>query len=563
MKKILLSIICLTSILMSGCKDLDLEPQDTITDAVFWKTADDFKKGANNLYNSLGGFPAYDPAGYWDVHTDIAYNSNNSISNGTYQTTETSWEWNDPYVYIRRCNNVMEKAEKSDIKDHVKRYTAEAKFFRAYNYWRLLRLFGGVPIITKVLDIDSPELYGERADKTAVVDFILKDLEEAAADLPLQSELSSEDIGRITKGAADALSARVALFEGTWNKYHNSGEYDKYLDIAIEASNKVITSTEYDLFKDKGGQSYRYAFIEEGDDSGETILDRRYQKDIQGQLFPALIQRIGYLPTKKLADLYLCNDGLPIDKSPKFQGYSSRISEFADRDPRMTMTMMIPGTNAPQTGYANGVDNWPFFPQRIPNTGYITYKFISENQYANSQGEQPNYSFDNHLIRYAEVLLIYAEAKFEKAGNISDADLGKSINLLRGRAGIPDLTNTFVTGNGLDMKTEIRRERTIELALENFRYDDLRRWKTAETELTQAILGVKIKGTDWADPIVIDGANKNVYASSDWQNRTDVNGFIIVEQASARKFDPKKHYWRPLPTKEILLNPKLKQNPNW
>lgn len=562
MKKIFLSLICLAS-LFSGCKDLDLEPQDTITDAVFWKTSDDFKKGANNLYNSLGGFPAYDPAGYWDVHTDIAYNSNNSISNGTYQTTETSWEWNDPYVYIRRCNNVMEKAEKSEIKDQVKRYTAEAKFFRAYNYWRLLRLFGGVPIVTKVLDIDSPELYGERADKTAVVDFILKDLEEAAADLPLQSELSSEDIGRITKGAADALRARVALFEGTWNKYHNTGEHEKYLDIAIEASNKVIASTEYGLFKDKGVQSYRYAFIEEGDDSGETILDRRYQKDIQGQLFPALIQRIGYLPTKKLADMYLCEDGLPINKSPKFQGYSSRVSEFVDRDPRMTMTMMIPGTNAPQTGYANGVENWPFFPQRIPNTGYITYKFISENHYANSQGENPNYSFDNHLIRYAEVLLIYAEAKFEKAGNISDADLSKSINLLRSRAGIPDLTNTFVTANGLDMKTEIRRERTIELALENFRYDDLRRWKTAETELPQAILGVKIKGTDWTAPVIIDGANKNVYASSDWQNRTDANGFIIVEQASARKFDPKKHYWRPLPTKEILLNPKLKQNPNW
>lgn len=562
MKKIIL-FISLVSLLGSGCKDLDLQPQDTITDAVFWKTPDDFKKGANNLYYSLVEFPSYDPSSYWDVQTDIAFNSNNSISNGTYQPGETSWEWSNPYVYIRRSNNVMEKAEQSGIQDQVKRFVAEARFFRAYNYWRLLRLYGGVPIITKVLDIDSPELYGERASKSEVVDFILKDLEDAAADLPLKSELSSEDVGRISKGTAQALHARVALFEGTWNKYHNTGESGKYLTIAIESAQNVISSNEYDLFKGKNEQSYRYMFIEEGDDSDETILDHRYQKDIYGQQFPPMIQRIGYLPTKKLADMYLCDDGLPIDKSPKFQGYSTRTNEFKNRDIRMTMTMMIPGQKAPVPSYPNGVENWPFFPQRIPNTGYITYKFMSENHYANSQGESPNFSFDNHLIRYAEILLIYAEALYEKNGNISDADLNKSINMLRARAGMPMLTNTFVQINGLEMQSEIRRERTIELALENFRYDDLRRWKTAETELPKPIMGIKIKGNDWTDPIYIDGVNKNIYASSDWQSRTDANGFIIVEPASARRFDPKKHYWRPIPTKEILLNPKLKQNPNW
>ncbi|MBP9017590.1 MAG: RagB/SusD family nutrient uptake outer membrane protein [Paludibacteraceae bacterium] len=556
MKKII-SIIFITAIIFSGCKELDLEPKDTITDAIFWKTPSDFKMGANMLYYSLDGF------WYPDTETDLAYNVNNDISNGMYQTSETSGDWSNPYYYIRKCNNIIIKSEASEIKNDVKRYAAEAKFFRAYNYWKLFRLYGGVPIVKIVPDFDSPELTAPRAPRSEVVDFILQDLLEAAADLPKKSDLSTQDVGRVTQGAAHALRARVALFEGTWCKYHATGDANKYLDIAIEASKNVISSAVYGLFTSKGSSSYRYLFIEEGDDVNETILDRRYQRNIEGHVYPALLQRIGYLPTKKLADMYLCKDGLPIEKSPLFKGYTSRVSEFQDRDPRMTMTMVIPGTVVKQPSYKNGVASWPFYPQRVPSTGYITFKYYSENDYANALGESPNFDFDNHLIRYAEVLLIYAEAKFERNGSISDDDLNKSINLIRTRAGMPALTNSFVNTNALDMKTEIRRERTIELALEGFRYDDVRRWKTAETEFPQAIRGIKIKGNDWTEPILVNGVDKNIYSSPDWQNKTDADGFIIVEPASGRRFDPAKHYLRPLPTKEILLNPNLVQNPNW
>jgi hypothetical protein len=128
---------------------------------------------------------------------------------------------------------------------------------------------------------------------------------------------------------------------------------------------------------------------------------------------------------------------------------------------------------------------------------------------------------------------------------------------------MPALTNSFVTANGLDMRQEIRRERTIELALEGFRYDDLRRWKTAEYELPKDVKGIKIVGTPWANPIVVEGQDRNPYTDASWQNRTDANGFIIVESASGRSFDPNKHYLMPLPTKEILINPALEQNPGW
>lgn len=554
MKKIISYIIILAAVL-SGCsKELDLNPQDTITDVAFWQTAEDFKLAANNLYPCLEGLDFY------ETESDIAYSVNNSISNGNYQTTETSGDWNNAYIYIRRSNNILEKADESAIQSEVAVYKGEALFFRAYNYWRLYRLFGGVPVITSVLDLDSPELYGTKASRSEVADLIISDLEMAAELLPLQSQLPSADIGRITRGTADALRARVALFEGTWQKYHGGNTAD-YFDQAIEASNEVVLSGEYSLYTGKEAQSYRYLFIEEGDDSKECILDRRYQKDIQGQVYPALIQRIGYLPTKKLADMYLCNDGLPVNKSPLFAGYDTRVSEYQNRDPRMSMTMVVPGEVTMQPSYADGVESWPFYPQRNANTGYMLYKFMSEDEFANSMGESPNFSFDNHIIRYAEVLLILAEAQYEKNGSISDGELEQTINILRSRAGMPSLTNDFAEDHQLDMKTEIRRERTIELAFENFRYDDLRRWKTAESEMPMDIKGIRIINSDWTDPIIINGSNRNPYNGASWI--TDAEGFIIAESASGRSFDPLKHYLRPIPTKEILLNPNLKQNPGW
>ena len=548
--------IAFAILLFTGCKKgLDLIPKDTISDETFWESASDFKLAANNLYLSLEGFNTA------DTETGMAFNVPNSISNGTYQATETSGDWSIPYIYIRRCNNIIEKASASPIALDVKQFVAEAKFFRAYNYWRLFRLYGGFPLITKVLDVSSKELFAPAATRKETADLIIKDLTESATDLPEQKTLSNGDIGRITRGAANSLKARVALFEGTWEKFRGDDNANAYLDIAIEASGVVMNSLEYSLFTNRGSQSYRYLFIDEGNGAAETILDHLYQKDVSGHNFSYLIGTGVLLPTKKLADMYLCSDGLPITKSPLFQGYNTTSSEFQARDPRMTMTILIPGTAISQSWYALPTASWPFYPQRNANTGYTTYKFLSED--ANANARAGNYSFDYHILRYAEVLLIYAEATFERNGVISDADLNKSVNIIRQRANIPALTNSFITSNGLDMRLEIRRERTIELALEGFRYDDLRRWKTAENELPQDIKGIKIVGTPWANPIIVEGANRNPYGGDSWQNKTDANGFIIAEGAAGRSFDPNKHYLRPIPTREILINPDLQQNSGW
>ncbi|MGE8293689.1 MAG: RagB/SusD family nutrient uptake outer membrane protein, partial [Sphingobacterium sp.] len=254
--------------------------------------------------------------------------------------------------------------------------------------------------------------------------------------------------------------------------------------------------------------------------------------------------------------MYLCKDGMPITKSGQFNGYQTVSSEFENRDPRMTMTLLIPGTAIIEVfNPIVPVVNWPNSPQRNANTGYITYKYLSENVYGNTNNGD-NFGYDCHIIRYAEVLLIYAEALYEKNGKLSDIELDKTVNLLRARAGMPALSNGFLTANGMDMRTELRRERNVEFALEGFRYDDIRRWKTAENEMIQDIKGIKIKGSAWQTIAPYNGAG--------FQARTDANGFLIVQPASARKFNPDKHYLRPLPTREVALyNGKLLQNPGW
>jgi hypothetical protein len=165
-------------------------------------------------------------------------------------------------------------------------------------------------------------------------------------------------------------------------------------------------------------------------------------------------------------------------------------------------------------------------------------------------------AYDFKEFRYGEVLLILAEALFERDGVISDADLTRTINLLRGRVGMPALNNAFVTSNGLDMLTEIRRERTVELAFEGFRREDLRRWKTADTEMPQALRGVKFVGTEYAT------RDTSVHAGRDVQ--VDPGGFIVAEPAAARHFLVPKHYLDPIPLQQVQLSHgTLTQNPGW
>lgn len=535
-------------LLVIGCKKaLDLTPEDQISDASFWKTPGHFQLAANDFYYDLKEVPQY-----IDNNSDIAFGFGaNPVSNGSYLPTANSPVWDNAYKHIRAINYLLQKASGSDLGSAIDRSVGEAYFFRAYNYWNLLESFGGVPLIDKVLNGDSPELYSPRSTQEQTVDFIIKDLDSALNKLPLQSQLSADEMGRATQGAVLALKARVALFQGTWEKYHGEGDGAKYINLAVDAADKIVNSNEYALYNDQGAESYKYLFIQKGDDSKEVILARRYYANRMVHNWTRELWFNAMVPTKNLADMYLATDGLPIQKSSLFQGYGTLTSEFQNRDPRMAMTFIVPGS----TIFFEGGLMQPTYPgfsgTNATHTGYMLRKFLDET----IEATQFQGAYDFKEFRYGEVLLILAEGLYEKNGMISDQDLDRTINLLRSRVNMPPLTNSFVTANGLNMLNEIRRERTVELAFEGFRRDDLRRWKTAESVLPNSLRGVKFVGTEYQQKY------PNLKIGTDIQ--VDDSGFIVADPASSRQFQPK-DYLDPIPLQQIQLSKgTLKQNPGW
>ncbi len=537
-----------------GCKGLDLGPKDQVSDASFWKTPDQFRLAANDFYWRLVG-----AQNYTELNSDIATGSGNSVmssvSDGSFLPQANDTVWDNSYAGIRATNYLLQKAQESGLGSQIDRWVGEALFFRAYNYWTLVKKYGGVPLITKVLDVTSPEVYATRSTQQQVIDFIIADLDNAIPKLLKRSQLSAAEMGRVTQGAALALKARAALYQGTWLKYHNEGSPTAMIADAITAAEQLIASTEYGLYTDHGtDSSYKFLFILQGDDSKEVILARRYYAGRATHNWTRELWFNYMIPTKKLADMYLCKDGLPITISPQFLGYDSlETTEFRNRDPRMAMTFVVPGSTVHQENGFNPVIPG-FSGTNATRTGYMLRKFLDETDEAAHFAGQ----YDFKEFRYGEVLLNLAEALFERDGAISDGDLNRTIGALRRRVGMPDssATNAFVNSNGLNMLTEIRRERTVELAFEGFRRDDLRRWKTAEIEMPQALRGVKFVGTEYRqrDPGLVIGTDIQV----------DAGGFVVSEPAASRQFVVPRHYLNPIPLQQIQLSKgTLTQNPGW
>ena len=539
MKKYIL--ICGLAAALFSCDDvLNKYPQTSISTNNFWKTEDDFKMAANALYNDL----ANNHGETVDLQGDDYYGrSVNEVSAGTLVASNTDDVWTKAYTNIRKANDIIENAEVSEVAASVKdRYVAEARFFRAYQYAELFKRFGNVPLILKTLDINSPELYEAAAPRADVVAQIIEDLEWAAGKLPKKQALTASDEGRITRGAALALLGRVALYEGTFNKYHSKGDSQQLLSKAQSAAKTVIEEGEFSLYPDFLGQ-----FKEENEGNEETILRTFYKETISSGSAPrtrGLIVDANMAPTQFLAHSFLCTDGLPIEYSPLYKGDDDITTEFENRDPRMAHTIW-----EPLTTFEN---NAPLVPQLTKaRTGYWPKKP------GDVTALEKTFCYTDYiLMRYAEVLLVYAEATYELNGSISNADLDLSINKLRARVGMPSLTNEFINaqkakGYDMDMLDEIRRERRVELAGEGYRYDDIIRWKIAEKVLPVTIKGAKFYQSYYP----------NVVAGKDVQ--LDEEGYIIVEKSEARTFDPAKNYLFPLPLRELSLNDKLIQNPNW
>ena len=575
--KITFFLTIVLGITLHSC--LDMEPQDQLGGKNMWTSVNDYKQFANTFYSWTRDFSSvvYDGT-HSDKRSDlITYQSYNEFSRGINSIPSSDANYTDNYKHIRRTNLLIENAETYSKPEDIKQYLGEAYFFRAYSYFDLLQLYGDVIITKKPLDITDPEMKVKRNDRSEVVDLIIDDLGHAIDNLPAFKELSTEEEGRISKEGAQAFLSRVALYEGTWQKSRNNNQNTErtknLLDIAAKAARTVMDAKygySFRLFgtdsetKVLGDSAQKYMFILENEKSNpagikksanhEYIFARRHDQilaSIGKNITQECLANVQWI-TRKFANLYLCDDGLPIDKSDRFQKYDEKVSEFLNRDNRMRYTMMRPHDNfwnnqKPRTSW-DGKDKNPYISNFVPKTGtgYHNQKWATERKV-----EDKKEGYDFPIIRYAEVLLNYAEAVYERDDKISNTDLNISLNLVRLRVNpaMTPLTNELITQNaGMDMRTEIRRERTIELFNEGFRLDDLKRWKTAETEMPMDIVGIQWKGTEY----------EKVWANCPYE--TNAEGCIIIEKG--RKWE-EKNYLFPLPSDQLQLNPNLQQNPGW
>jgi hypothetical protein len=602
----LLILTVVFSLSQYSCKKaLNLSPLDQLSDAAFFKTPNDYKLFANQYYSWTKNFttlPGVLDNPHSDTRSDL-FGGGGAFGAGTntVPTTEPGYgnagNWTTDYSRIRATNYLLAKAASYSKPADIAQFVAEARFFRAYVYFDLLELYGGVPIVKNLLTPDSAQLYGPRSTRDSVVDLIIADLQAAIPNLPLSIATTSADYGRVTQMAAQAFLGRVALYEGTWQEFRNGNatRYNSLLDISSAASGAVIGSGQYALFGTAasnalggnstilGDSAQKYMFILESVKSNpagvvktanhEYVLATRYD-NVSKVANTNITHSSNVGANRKFVNMYLCNDGLPVEKSPLFQGYTTFLSEYQNRDNRMRYTLKVP-YGYYWLGNANFRVDWVGGAADLKNAqgplipaGYGDQKWATERQC-------PDYfeSEDYPVIRYAEVLLNYAEAVFERNGAITDADLDKSLNLVRLRInldnGMPKLSNAFVSANGLDMRTEIRRERTIELYNEDFRTDDIKRWHSAAIDLVSNVGGTAYGN---ASPFVSPWPVSVKWTGTQYQNGPnaypagstlpkDANGCIITDQ-TARQFS-EKNYLLPIPAQQLSLNPQLVQNPGW
>ncbi len=531
-----------------SCNDdfLERPPQDQLTNANFWENEEQLILAANALYANVKAKNTVDMENMGDNTLWPSSTQYQQIGSGNYGPDQNTinTEWTTQYRGVRQANAFLENYHKANVNPEVaERLAGEVRVVRALMYSYLINFWGDVPLVTQTLNID--ELMVARTPREQVVDFLMEDLEVAAEALPVEIP-TGENLGRMSRGAALALKARIAL-------------YNERYDEAEDAARRVMEMNVYELF-DIGNpqENYNALFTDRGKLSAgnnrETIIARLALSDVAMHNLSREIQVpdqvIRWNPTKSLIDDYLMADGLPIEKSPLYD-VNSYEDVFENRDPRLSQTILEPGSlwggryDGREENDNPGIFEVPKFQSdrrgAVTLTGYYFTKYADIDAVATYNRDDN----DIHLLRYAEVLLTYAEAKLE-LGTLTQEDIDNTVNLLRARIGMIPMNIQEIEQNGLSLRDEIRRERRIELALEGQRYFDLKRWRIAD------VLGNDVKGTNinWLP---------NPEAAANL--RTDSEGFLIAH--TGRTFDPERHYLWPVPLPQLERNPDLEQNPGW
>lgn len=571
-----MAIVAGASLVLTSCENLlDKIPQDKMTPATYFSNEEEIRLFTNGFYSI---FPTAEELGKESADILIISELRQEVA-GTREVPATSESWS--FSELRNINFYLENSSHCKDEKIRKRYDALARFFRAYFYFEKVQRYGDVPWYGKVLADNDPDLFKTQDSREYVMTKVVEDLDSAILHLPEEKSLY-----KVTKWTALALKSRACLFEGTFRKYHGLADAEKYLNYCVSASEELIDESGYTIYT-KGTTPYFDLFSTFEDRPEEYILARDYNENLNishglqssynsatGAGRPGL--------AKKIVNSYLMKDG---SRFTDIVDYDKKtfLEETSNRDPRMAQTIRTPGYK--QVGGSVFVaPNLAF-----TNTGYHMIKFSNDKMFDTMKGYN-----DFPLFRYAETLLNFAEAKAE-LGTLTQADLDKSIKLLRDRVGMPNIDLAFsnanpdpylsapetgypqVSGANKGIILEIRRERAIELVMEGFRYWDIMRWKEGKT-FEQPFLGFyvpgpgiyNLDGKGGNDVCFWTGTKPTAFVSLFMEIGKDIvftdgnQGNIILHSQLPRTWREDRDYFYPVPSQErSLTHGALKQNQGW
>lgn len=527
-KNILLSfsvVLCLV-----GCNSLDQSPEYQHTDDTFWLSVENSDLLVNMAYSQM-----YGANKLWDdeaLGDNLIQGRNNNdirlIRNGMADPSLNHFasEWKGAYEGIKTCNKYLENVDRVPgmAADFKAQRTSEIRFIRAFLLFRLTNFYGDIPFFIRDITLEESKKIS-RTPKKDVLNFIHNELDEIMDILPATPSAK----GRISKGAAVAFQTRAYLYENNWDMVI------KYADRLI---NQQPTYGSYELFP-----NYETLFYSENKYNKEVILDYGYSssKRSWGEMYSRVPMSQGAFlnhaaPIQELVDVYWTVNGLPISKDQEYD--PSR--PYENRDPRLSCSIVYDGFNwvdekgnshIIRTSYGSGTkDSWEGINSNNSITGYYIRKYFDPR----SREKLNNYQQENNIImfRYADVLLMYAEAMFE-SGKMSQSVWDITIKKLRERAGF-SASSALEYPSSLsadEMRELIRNERRIELVFEGLRYYDIIRWKEGKKYLDGAAHGARF-------------ANNNT-------------SYILLDN---RKFNEGKDYLWSVPRDEMHKNPNLKPN---
>ncbi len=583
------SLIFLIATLFISC-DLEQEPVSTATKSAVFGSQQGLDLYANSFYSILPGRSTNLDAmsDYMAVKSVFTF-----VQQGAFTSTLSSgWTWTD----LRNINYFIANCNDPKVAlDVRKNYVGIAKFFRAYFYYEKVKRFGNVPWIGKPLTVTDEILFGGRDPRTLVMDSVLADIDYACANIK-----STADPTRslVTKYVAYALKSRICLFEGTFRKYHTElnlqGTASNWLNLAATSAQTVMDAGIYSIYTTGGpGKSYRTVFT-----NGIPIASEVMLSAICDLTLSVLNDANWYWTsgtygdkasfTRTFINTYLNLDGTPFTNNAAYPTMLFK-DEVKNRDLRLKQTIRL-GDYKRISGGAQ-VPAPPLFSYTF--TGYMPIKWTLDDMYYDTRDLNINSISE---FRYAEVLLNLAEAKAE-LGTLTDAEWAKTIGVLRTRGGItgglttkPTVADPYLVANYFPDITdpvilEVRRERSIELCLEGFRFADILRWKRGELmnqewngfyvpelktpmDLNEdGILDVAFYQGTKPSPAVSGVTYVDVSATVSGKVNSQLlkngtSGELTWMNNIVRKWEDKMYYY-PIPKTDLITNPNLGQNPGW